>query len=889
LDVEDRARSRSPAEERLPGADDRLLEQIRAGDAEAGQQFVHGHYRAIYRYLLYLTGQPDWAEDLTQETFLQGWRRLETFRGRGTLRGWLLRIAHREFLHRLQRRQAEPGLEGIAEVAAPDATAWTQNAELREAIDRLPLEQREVVLLHDLEGYSSSEIAPIVRAPASTVRRRLSQARERLRQALGEGDLSYLNELLAPMRQWHWLPVDQMHALETRLGPGGKASKEEGMERREFLRQAAVGAAGLMLPEAEKEVVDGRLTQKVTLAFKGTALSDLCEHLREETGVHVTAGPSVADEKVTLFCEKTPLREVMRQLSRPFGYTWLRSGKLGVYRYELVQDLRSQLLEEELRNRDRNAALLALEKGIERYRPFLHLSPDEALARAKTASPAERPLFEHLAHTGWGPIQMYFRLSPQQMMALRTGEGLTFSGDPYPDEERLPSDLAASVLQSCREYQVTQRDEGMGITTDLQDPKALPLSAVPEFHAQIRLYLQQSELGQFNLAGQSGYLGPNRQTSWLYGIYLHDGGNLAVGQSPAARQPNNAVTNAKLASDPVLQPRVSVQPEASYPAAISHPDPAGPGMAGDGSTTERKVTSAEVLEALHRATGMPIVADFYTRLYQRKAVSLHDQPLFNALNELADAMRLRWQRDREGGWLQFRSASYYHDRLKEVPNRLLQRWQAARREREMLTLDDLVEIAGLPDAQLDAGDMAEGAREIWGLGEWDIARNGSLRPHLRYLASFTPAQRREAQSPAGLAFTKMTLAQQQQFLANAISGRAAPLQSLDELAGSVLRVDYTQPGWFEWPEPEDWLRWRMMIEPGPAGRRELRAPIRERTREAAAAALRRLEPQVRAASGKTDVTPTRHYLAIVYIPGGTSTRRPLQVITSLEWTGVADF
>src|SRR5438552_16921697 len=144
------------------------------------------------------------------------------------------------------------------------------------------------------------------------------------------------------------------------------------MERREFLRQAAVGAAGLMLPEAEKEVVDSRLTQKVTCAFKGTALSDLCEHLRGDTGVHLAAGPSVADEKVTLFCEKMPLREVMRQLSRPFGYTWLRTRQaLGVgggglgdhatdpnpqrptphpqYRYELVQDLRSQLLEEELR------------------------------------------------------------------------------------------------------------------------------------------------------------------------------------------------------------------------------------------------------------------------------------------------------------------------------------------------------------------------------------------------------------------------------------------------------------------------------------------------------------------------------------------------------------
>src|SRR5207244_918418 len=163
---------------------------------------------------------------------------------------------------------------------------------------------------------------------------------------------------------------------------------------------------------------------------KGTALSDLCDKLRAETGIQIAAGPSVADEKVTLFCEKRPLREVMRQLSRPFGYTWLRSGTPGQYRYELVQDLRSQLLEEELRNRDHNAALLALEREIERYRPYLSLSPDDALARAQTASPEEKKLLEKLAGNGWGPIHLYFRLSRDNLAALRTQHRLTFDQEP---------------------------------------------------------------------------------------------------------------------------------------------------------------------------------------------------------------------------------------------------------------------------------------------------------------------------------------------------------------------------------------------------------------------------------------------------------------------------
>jgi predicted DNA-binding protein (UPF0251 family) len=104
----------------------------------------------------------------------------------------------------------------MSELAAPDATAWMESVELRSCIHRLPLEEREVLLLHYLEGYTSSEIASVLDVPARTVRLRLAQAREHLRQELGEDDLTYLNEPLAPMRQWAWLPLDQMHALETR-------------------------------------------------------------------------------------------------------------------------------------------------------------------------------------------------------------------------------------------------------------------------------------------------------------------------------------------------------------------------------------------------------------------------------------------------------------------------------------------------------------------------------------------------------------------------------------------------------------------------------------------------------------------------------------------------
>jgi RNA polymerase sigma-70 factor, ECF subfamily len=893
--------------ERMASPDGMLAHRLRSGDAEAGYRFVRDYYPRIFHYLLYLTGRREVAEDLTQETFLQAWRRLDTFDDRLALGPWLCQIARREFLQALRRRRSEASLEEVAEVAALRTGPETDGVELGAMLAKLPRQEREVVVLHDLEGYTSEEIARILDMPAGTVRYRLSEARERLRAELGEGDLLYLNEPSVPMRQWRWLPMDQMHALATRLtrtraasqqAPGSGATTEDEMERREFLRQAAVGAAGLMLSETEKEIVDSRLTQKVTCAFKGTALSDLCEKLKADTGVHMVAGPSVADEKVTLFCEKLPLRDVMRQLSRPFGYTWLRSGRQGEYKYELVQDLRSQLLEEELRNRDRNQALLALEQEMERYRPYLGLSPDEALAKAKTAPAAEKPLLEKFAGYGWGPIQLYFRLSPHDQAALRAGQQLTFSASPLPGQQTLPADLAGGVLQSFRQHRLVRHTDRVALLpVDVAGPGGVPLTAAPEVRPLATLSMQQSELGQFTIDGHSGVSSLSSRPDGFYMTFR--GGPYGVGQNRAASAPDNSRLNARLALDPAFRPRVTIAPakgkSAPLPmgdAGLSH----GAASHGGGAAAE-KVTTADVLEALHRATGMQLVADYYTRLYDPATVSARDLPLFDVVCQLSDTMRLRWQKEER--WLQFRSATFYDDRTKEVPNRLLVRWIASRRQNGALTLNDLIEIAQLPDAPLDGEEMAEGARDYLGLVEWDLARHRLMRPHLRFLAMFTPEQRQEAAGTTGLPFTKMTLAQQQQFIALALppddpviqsmtSPRFGSTRLLEELRQAVLRVEYTQPGWFQWGDPASagqWYHWVVPVKPGPDGWRVPRPAVRERTREAALQALRRLDPQLREAAVhsrplpgaaadserpiplEAQIFPTELSLTVVYVPG----------------------
>jgi hypothetical protein len=384
-------------------------------------------------------------------------------------------------------------------------------------------------------------------------------------------------------------------------------------------------------------------TVKVTLAVKGMALGDLCDRLRADTGVPLVADRSVADDKVTLFCRHMPLRDVMGQLSQTLGYIWVQSRRQGAYRYELIRDPHSPR-PEELRRRDREEALLALEREMERYRPYLSLSPEEVRERAETTLAEEKLLLEKLAGSAWAPIRIYFRLSAEEREALRSGRTLEFA----------------------------------------------------EGRATVLLTIHSGDLGELTLQGASR----DHSQGGDSGSVL-----LAVGASPAALSPDNARLNAKFAHDRALRARVTLGPGGRRETV----DDSGALPTSFPPDFLERVTSAEVLEAVHQATGMPIVADFYTRLYPAEAVSPRDQPLFAALNQIADAMGLRWHKGaatREvGGWLQFRSTRFHHDRLHEVPNRLLARWAESRRRHGSLTPDDRVEIA-------QAGARSEGADSL---------------------------------------------------------------------------------------------------------------------------------------------------------------------------------
>lgn len=171
--------------------DRQLVERARAGDAQAFEQLVRRHLRAAFAVALAVVGEPADADDVCQDAFIGALEHLDDCRDPDRFRAWLLRIVRNRGHNRRRyhkRREALP-LEyagGIVGGASParDAEIAELRRRLLDALDRLPAVQREIVLLHDLEGWRHREIGEALDLPEGTVRAHLSYARRELRTQL---------------------------------------------------------------------------------------------------------------------------------------------------------------------------------------------------------------------------------------------------------------------------------------------------------------------------------------------------------------------------------------------------------------------------------------------------------------------------------------------------------------------------------------------------------------------------------------------------------------------------------------------------------------------------------------------------------------------------------
>ncbi|TNC27113.1 RNA polymerase sigma factor [Mumia zhuanghuii] len=161
---------------------------------ERFRELYAAHFDALLAYAVRRTRHPDDAADLVAETFLVAWRRLDAMPAGEDSRLWLYVVARhvRSNAERSGRRRERLGerlRQQLTDAFAPDpATQVTEHADVRAALQRLGAGDRELLMLSSWEGLEPREIAHVLDISPTAVRTRLSRARRRLRDALGDAE-----------------------------------------------------------------------------------------------------------------------------------------------------------------------------------------------------------------------------------------------------------------------------------------------------------------------------------------------------------------------------------------------------------------------------------------------------------------------------------------------------------------------------------------------------------------------------------------------------------------------------------------------------------------------------------------------------------------------------
>ncbi len=185
-----------------------LIKLAAQGDQDAFAQLLELHQNKVYGLTLRLTGSPEDAMELTQETFFNAWRGLPNFHFESKFSTWLYRLATNatiDFLRREKRRKsltvtslsAEDDPQRLLDI--PDRRFTPQDelerkefqAAVRRGLEQLSDEHRQVLVLRELNGLSYAEIAQVLGIEEGTVKSRISRARLALRKVLlADGNFS---------------------------------------------------------------------------------------------------------------------------------------------------------------------------------------------------------------------------------------------------------------------------------------------------------------------------------------------------------------------------------------------------------------------------------------------------------------------------------------------------------------------------------------------------------------------------------------------------------------------------------------------------------------------------------------------------------------------------
>lgn len=172
-------------------SDARLVEEARGGSREAFGYLVQRYERRLMKVIGRFVRDPDVVEDIAQETFLKAFRCLDQFDASRRFGPWILRIGVNQVYDTLRKKKRRNWLRLFSDAVqtqSPDpADKNTVNRELheevRQVLDGLSQTYRTILILRDLESFSTAEVAAILQRRESTVRWKLAEARRRFQQA----------------------------------------------------------------------------------------------------------------------------------------------------------------------------------------------------------------------------------------------------------------------------------------------------------------------------------------------------------------------------------------------------------------------------------------------------------------------------------------------------------------------------------------------------------------------------------------------------------------------------------------------------------------------------------------------------------------------------------
>jgi len=179
-------------------ADNILIDRVRGGDVAAFDILVHQYRERIYSVVYNLTSNREDAMDLTQEAFIKAYQSIDSFKGKSSFYTWIYRIAVNNTLSHLKKYRNRKFLsfDNLSNEAsqsdifdAISAKTKTEKAtlmnelqeKLNEALQKLSLKHRTVVVLFEIEGLSHEQISEIIKCSVGTVRSRLHYAKQQLK------------------------------------------------------------------------------------------------------------------------------------------------------------------------------------------------------------------------------------------------------------------------------------------------------------------------------------------------------------------------------------------------------------------------------------------------------------------------------------------------------------------------------------------------------------------------------------------------------------------------------------------------------------------------------------------------------------------------------------